>query len=307
MKTRTAAAATWREPSSYDVLAAWAILILGSLLPEIVWNQFLGGSPAWLPWARMGLLAAWLALSFIIPPLRRLRAFSAVLLGLHAAAQALSQVHIDLSFLPVGGSNGVFLHNMLPEQANKLAVSLALLAVLLILGFRPAQMFLMRGHLRAPITPVRWLGFPKADPWTSFGGQYSVYLALGVAAALWLTGGTTPAAMGAALPVLPAILFLAALNALNEEMVYRVSILATLEGAIGRRHAWWASAVFFGVAHFYGVPGGWSGILLATFMGWILAKAMLETRGFFWAWWIHFLQDVVIFFFIAAGSITPGG
>ena len=34
-------------------------------------------------------------------------------------------------------------------------------------------------------------------------------------------------------------------------------------------------------------------------MGWILGKAMLETRGLFWAWWMHFLSDLVIFVFIA--------
>lgn len=34
---------------------------------------------------------------------------------------------------------------------------------------------------------------------------------------------------------------------------------------------------------------------------------MLETRGFFWAWFTHFVQDVLIFSFMAAGSITPGG
>ena len=37
---------------------------------------------------------------------------------------------------------------------------------------------------------------------------------------------------------------------------------------------------------------------VAIFMGWILGKA-LETRGVFWAWWIHFLSDLVIFVFIA--------
>jgi len=38
-----------------------------------------------------------------------------------------------------------------------------------------------------------------------------------------------------------------------------------------------------------------------------LGKAMLETRGFTWAWFIHFIQDVLIFSFMAAGSISPGG
>jgi len=30
---------------------------------------------------------------------------------------------------------------------------------------------------------------------------------------------------------------------------------------------------------------------------------MVETRGLFWAWWIHFLSDVAIFFFIAVTLI----
>jgi hypothetical protein len=46
---------------------------------------------------------------------------------------------------------------------------------------------------------------------------------------------------------------------------------------------------------------------MATFLGWILGKSMLETRGFWWAWFIHFLQDVMIFMFLAIGSITAGG
>jgi hypothetical protein len=35
-------------------------------------------------------------------------------------------------------------------------------------------------------------------------------------------------------------------------------------------------------------------------MGWILGKGMVETRGLFWTWWIHFLSDSAIFTFITA-------
>jgi hypothetical protein len=48
-------------------------------------------------------------------------------------------------------------------------------------------------------------------------------------------------------------------------------------------------------------------VALAWFLGWILAKSMLETRGLAWAWFIHFVQDVAIFGFMAIGAITPGG
>jgi hypothetical protein len=178
---------------------------------------------------------------------------------------------------------------------------------MLVLGYNRKQMFLVSGKLKAPITPVKWLGFPKPDPWLSFGGQYGLYLALGTGVALWLTSGMPLSQLRGVVPVLPAILGMATLNAFNEEFVYRAAPLTTLETTIGRRHVWGLSAAFFGIAHYWGVPHGLVGVALSTFMGWMLAKAMLETRGFFWSWWIHFLQDVVIFTLIAAGSVTPGG
>jgi hypothetical protein len=99
----------------------------------------------------------------------------------------------------------------------------------------------------------------------------------------------------------------AALNAFNEEITYKASFLSVLQGPVGARQALRMVAFFFGMAHFYGVPYGLIGVLMAAFMGWLLAKSMMETRGLFWAWFIHFLQDVWIFAFIAIGSITPGG
>ena len=117
---------------------------------------------------------------------------------------------------------------------------------------------------------------------------------------------SAPALLGA-LPLLPFILALAAMNAFSEEMTYRATLLAGLEPAIGARHALWIAALFFGIGHYFGVPYGVLGVVMASFLGWIAGKAMLETRGFFWAWFIHFVQDVLVFTFMAAGSITPGG
>ena len=34
---------------------------------------------------------------------------------------------------------------------------------------------------------------------------------------------------------------------------------------------------------------------------------MLETRGLTWAWFIHFVQDELVYGFMAIGAITPGG
>ncbi|TLN09851.1 CPBP family intramembrane metalloprotease [bacterium] len=99
----------------------------------------------------------------------------------------------------------------------------------------------------------------------------------------------------------------AVLNAFSEEMTYKASFLSVLEGAVGRQQALLLMAAFFGILHFYGVPYGIIGVLMAGLLGWLLGKSMLETRGLFWAWFIHFWQDVAIFIFLAIGSITPGG
>ena len=47
-------------------------------------------------------------------------------------------------------------------------------------------------------------------------------------------------------------------------------------------------------------------MLLAGFLGILLAKSMVETGGSRWAWSIHWLQDVIIFSFLAAAWSSLG-
>ena len=47
--------------------------------------------------------------------------------------------------------------------------------------------------------------------------------------------------------------------------------------------------------HYFGIaPKSLPGMLMAACIGFFLTKFILETRGFFWAWLVHFAQDVVI-------------
>jgi membrane protease YdiL (CAAX protease family) len=106
---------------------------------------------------------------------------------------------------------------------------------------------------------------------------------------------------------LPFILLFALMNSLGEEVGYRANLLAALAPAFGKEDALLMSAALFGIQHYYGVPYGIAGILMAGILGWLLGKSMLETKGFAWAWLIHFTQDVLIFTFMAVGSIIAGG
>jgi hypothetical protein len=61
---------------------------------------------------------------------------------------------------------------MQAEQAGKLVVSLGMIALMLVLGYKRRDFFLRLGDLRAPIKPVALMGFPKADPWYRFALQW---------------------------------------------------------------------------------------------------------------------------------------
>jgi hypothetical protein len=284
-------------------ILAWVITILISAVPDAAWTELTGAAPAWLPSAKMGLLLVLALVAFAWQPLRPLRHFFAVMLAFFGLFELMGRVSFTLPFLQRLFGGSVFDARMQAEQTGKLAVSLAMILVLLVLGYRRRDFFLTRGHLRAPIRPAPLLGFPKADPWPRFGLQWGFYIAAALAVAMYL--GQRPGAelMGRVALILPSILFYAALNAFNEEMTIRAPMLATLEPVAGSRQALWLSATFFGVAHYFGVPGGLVGGLLSIFMGWILGKGMVETRGLFWSWWIHFLSDVVIFTFMTASLL----
>ena len=292
----------------FVVATAWATMLCVSVLPNALLYELGAGRPAWLIWAKAGLLIALTAATLVWTALRPLRPYILVLLAIPVAEQLVS--YLTSSALWVGwfgGAGTSFTRSMLGEQLGRLIVTLMMIGVLFALGYRRGSFFLAKGKLDAPIRPVPLLGFPKPDPWTRFGGQFSVYIGLGLLVFLIVGGHPTWGSFVRAAPMLPAVVLFAVMNAFSEEMTYRASMLATLEHVVGSQQALWNAALFFGIGHYFGVPYGIVGVLMASFLGWILGKAMLETRGLGWAWFIHVIQDILIFSFMAAGSITPGG
>ncbi|MCB0458208.1 MAG: CPBP family intramembrane metalloprotease [Lewinellaceae bacterium] len=90
------------------------------------------------------------------------------------------------------------------------------------------------------------------------------------------------------------ILLFSLTNSFGEEMIYRLGLVSPLQGLLTPTTVFLISALIFGLAHINGMPSGIIGISLAGILGFVLAKSVFETQGFFWAWIIHFLQDVVI-------------
>jgi hypothetical protein len=288
---------------TFNFFSCWSLMLLISMLPNILFTKLTGSIPAWLWETKIMFLGLVVLVSFFWRRLRPLRVFALLLLTFYGSEELLSNISASSIWRP----QSAFVREMLNIQVRKIISALLVIGLMTLLGYRRPDIFLVKGDLKAPIKPVPWLGFPESDPWTQFGGQWALYISLGLLVFLIIGGSPSLPAFRKALPLLPAVLMFAALNAFSEEVTFRATVIGSLEDAVGPRNALWIAAAFFGIAHFFGVPYGIVGVIMSTFLGWMLGKAMLETRGFVWAWLIHFLQDVLIFSFMAAGSLTPGG
>lgn len=292
-----------RQSNRDLTILAWVVTLLISTLPEIIWIELSGSSPAWLTYAKMSLLLALTLMTLVWRPIRPLRNFFLVMFAFFGLMELRLRLNFTWPALQALFGSTVFDERMQAEQTGKLVVALLMIGVLLVLGFKRRDFFLARGNLRAPIEPVRWLGFPRPDPWPVFGLQWGLYIAVALAVMQFFVLRPSSGLMLSVVPLLPSILFYAALNAFNEEITYRAPMLATLESIGGSKQALWLAAYFFGIAHYFGTPGGLFGGMASIFMGWILGKGMVETRGLFWTWWIHFLSDIAIFTFLTAALL----
>jgi hypothetical protein len=287
------------------VLATAWIAVLAVVLFKIVLQEKFNYSVSEQLYYRtaMTIVTAGFLLTFLwktIRPLRSLFVLFIVLIG----AQWLVLTRVDQ--MPIYQSwlnNPSFSIYMLAELSLNFMVTVSVILLMFMLKKKREAFFLAVGDTSARVEPVRWLGVKPGERWNRFGLIFAVILSSGTLVFLFSAGQPTLGLMVNVLPYLPVVLLAAAINAFNEEMTYKASFLAVLVDAVGKKQAVWLMAAYFGLFHFYGIPNGVIGVILAGFLGWLLGKSMLETRGLFWAWFLHFLQDVFIFAFMASGFI----
>jgi CAAX protease family protein len=299
------------EPSGTKtvIVTAWIFLLLASGLPRIVLQEVFGYKVSLNLASLMAaiVILIGLTLTFLWTDARALRQFFILFLALVGAEWFVYTKVDQLPFYQKLLNNPSFNVYMLAEQSLRLIVTLVMIAALFAMKNRQANFFLVKGDTDAEAEPVGWLGIKPGEKWGRLGRNFAFILSLGTLAFLIFAGRPPLDIALHAVPFLPFVFIAAVLNAFNEEMTYKASFLSVLENVVGKPQALLLMAAYFGIGHFYGVPYGVIGVLMAGFLGWFLGKSMLETRGLFWAWLIHFVQDVLIFAFLAIGSIVPGG
>jgi membrane protease YdiL (CAAX protease family) len=182
-------------------------------------------------------------------------------------------------------------------------VQVVLMALTLIgSGLGRRELFLVLGNPSAPFEPSRLLPAVRDVPksWTRVVLEWLPYyiIILGIVLALQIRPSMSQ--IFQVLIFLPGIIIGAAINAFGEEFEFRSILLARLEPVLGSNSAILMSSAVFGLMHYFGTPGGPFGVVLTGYLGWLMAKSMIETRGFVWAFSIHFIGDFVIY----CGSAT---
>lgn len=162
-------------------------------------------------------------------------------------------------------------------------------------GISRRDLYLTRGDLRAPAV----LPMVRGAKWNAIALPLLIVISGGLLAQLWFSShASRHFHPGVLLLGLPAACIFAALNAGCEEFRFRCLLLARGTRCVGATHALLATSFLFGVAHFFGHPGGFSGVLMAAFFAWIVGRSMLDCRGWGWAWLLHFVEDVLIFLMV---------
>ncbi len=274
-------------------------------LPDILWNVSSGGVPESLTWLKVGLALVFFTAAVSWRRLRPLAQYAGVLLVLMASLRLSASIAATPSwqarFEP---ANVSFTRGFVGLYLRDTGVALVMIAALWALKARRDAFFLVKGRLDAPIDRVRWLGIGAGESWKVFGWIFTTVAAVAVLFPTMLAVRPSAETLARVVPLLPAILAFAAINAFNEEVYFRASVLSTLEAVLGRQQLLLLAAVFFGLAHFlYGSPPGVVGFLMTGFLAWLIAKSMLETRGMAWPWFMHFVPDVVVFASYAAARV----
>ena len=290
-------------PDSRLVAIAWALTLLASPLSDILQFEFTGAVPPALAWIKAIFLGAFILRSRLGQPLKALAPYATVLLALVAWTGASSWL-AQSSAWAAWQARQSFTAAVLALQSFEVLAALAMIGLLFLLRKRRQNFFLVWGDRPAMSAPLKILGERVPQPLWRFGAIFTLVVIVAQVFMFILPLAPTSELLRRAIPLIPVILLLAASNGFTEELLHRAAPLSTLIEVVGKSHAIWMAAVTFGLAHYIGgVPSGISGALITAFLGWFFGKCMADSRGFFWPWLFHALQDILPFTLMALAAL----
>ncbi|NLY08824.1 MAG: CPBP family intramembrane metalloprotease [Tissierellia bacterium] len=187
-------------------------------------------------------------------------------------------------------------------ELSTIILSLIFLFIIYILADKVRLKFFNINKLDGEVLPEPWVGIvpKKKESWKNIGLSVGSIITISTAVVVYFQTAHGRGITISMFPEVPMLLILALMNSFTEEVIFRLSYSTIIANeGLNPRIAEVLAAVVFGGVHYVGIaPNGIAGAIMAGYIGWFLAKSINETNGFFWAWVVHFAQDVVILFFL---------
>lgn len=209
--------------------------------------------------------------------------------------------------LPVSASHLPYINTQLRYQALLLGLVAVSLPVLHSVSPANFSNYFALGKVTADTAGIPWLNIPAGLSWLMLGIVLSSFITLGTGTFIYLQFRNSGYHLKQLGNFLPWVIAFSLTNSFSEEVVYRLGVIIPIAGYVDASQLALLSALAFGLSHFRGMPGGIIGMLMAGFLGWLLAISVMETRGLFWAWLVHFLQDVVIYSAVIMAAAAQSG
>ncbi len=180
-------------------------------------------------------------------------------------------------------------------QTLLMLVAIAVLAIIYAVSPTNFNTFLSFGNPSLSASGVALFGIADGQSWLTLGSSLGLFITLLTATFIYLQFRTSAKNIKQLIGFVPYIVLFSLSNSFGEEIIYRIGVIVPLFGSLEPQYIMLFSAIAFGAPHLRGMPNGIIGAVMAGVLGWLLAKSVLETHGIFWAWSIHFLQDMVIY------------
>lgn len=203
-----------------------------------------------------------------------------------------SPVITELTLIPEGPMQEVF-----QGQVARLPHLLVAFCILLLFGYRRKDLFLTKGDFSTGAEGFKMFGIKDGESWRKIGltiGAWVVGITL-VFSFVSLRPSITN--IGEALRHTPFIVLNASMNAFYEEFIFRAALIPPLLAIAGKTKTIWLTSILFGAGHLVGSNlSGTVFAIMAFYLGLLLAKSMIETKGILFAFGLHCVLDIVIFF-----------
>jgi membrane protease YdiL (CAAX protease family) len=263
------------------ILTAWLGTLLLSRLPQILLSELGLSTPTdWSIWWWIILGAALIVLTYVWAAVKSLRGYFLILTMIYVFTILLSLFQGASFWTSWFGSERSSFAVFFGDRLGIVLMAMALAGVLSLRGQNHRDYFLTFGDVNAPA-----------------GGMH---LHWAIAGPMLAMSPLPASALDKVIHLIPATVILALMNAFGEELAYRAAPLSQLLKVVGKSHALWMTALWFGLGHYYGgISFGSIGAIFFTFVAVLFGKAMVETKGLAIPVFMHILGDLVLYIILA--------